>query len=150
MEAELVALASAGATALVQQMAGEAWEQVRGRVTAFFARRSGGDPEVIGEELDEARGELAAAAESGDDDATAEARTGAHAEWKNRLRRALRNDPEAAAELRALLDELDQGSPTITRQTVETHNTISGGVQHGMVIQAGSIGSLNPGSGQGG
>ncbi|GAA4924037.1 hypothetical protein ACFPM3_31590 [Streptomyces coeruleoprunus] len=148
MEAELVALASAGATALVQQMVGDTWEQVRGRVAAFFARRSGRDVEAIGEELDDARADLVAAGESGDEDATAEAHADARAEWRNRMRRALRDDPQAAAELRALLDELEGGGTTPQQVHIETHNTINGGVYHNTVIQAGSIGRLEPGAGQ--
>ncbi|MDT9681439.1 hypothetical protein RND61_05035 [Streptomyces sp. TRM76323] len=140
MEAELVALASAGAAALVQQMVGEAWEQARGRVTAFLARRSGQDAAVIGEELDEARGELVEAERSGDE----EARTEALAEWRGRMRRALRNDPEGAAELRAWLDELEDASAA-PRQVVRTHNTISGGTQNGTVIQTGTVGRIDLG-----
>ncbi|CAL9387258.1 hypothetical protein [Streptomyces sp. enrichment culture] len=141
MEAELVALASTGAAALVQQMVGEAWEQTRGRVAAFFARRSGQDVAVIDGELEEARAELVDAERSGDDEARDEALT----EWRSRMRRALRNDPEAAQELRALLDEL-KGTEAAPRQIVETHNTMSHSTVHGgTVIQAGTVGSINSG-----
>ncbi|KUH35440.1 MULTISPECIES: hypothetical protein [Streptomyces] len=134
MEAELVALAAAGASALVQQMVGEAWEQTRGRVAAFLARRSGRDVTAIDGELEEARADLVDAEASGDPDARAEAL----AEWRGRMRRALRNDPRAAQELRALLAELGDREPA-TRQVVETHNHISGGTYYSTVIQAGTV-----------
>jgi hypothetical protein len=145
VEAELVALATAGATALVQQMVGETWEQARGRITTFFARRSGSDPEAVGEELDTVREELLAAEESGDERTTAEARDDARIEWRARIRRTLQADPQAADELREILDELPSG----VRREAGTHNTISGGVQHGTVIQSGSIHSLNVGGSTG-
>ncbi|GGT23926.1 hypothetical protein [Streptomyces purpureus] len=145
MEAELVALATAGATALVQQMVGDGWGQVKGRVTAFFARRAGTDPEAVGEELETVRAELLTADESGDAQAVSEAQAEARTEWRARMRRTLRADPQAAAELRALLDELTP--PTPGRETgLEVHNTMSGGVQHGTFIQAGTIGSVNHGA----
>lgn len=62
------------------------------------------------------------------------------------MRCTLQADPEAATELRALLDELAPSLPA--QQAVEVHNTISGGTQHGPVIQTG-IGSIHLG-GQGG
>jgi hypothetical protein len=53
--------------------------------------------------------------------------------WRTRLRRALQADPEAAEELRLLLAELD---PEVRSDpTASVHNSISGGVQHGPVIQ---------------
>lgn len=53
MEAELVALATAGATTLVQQMATDGWDAVRRRMAAFLARRQGtADEEVLEGELE--------------------------------------------------------------------------------------------------
>ncbi|MFI6935296.1 hypothetical protein [Streptomyces sp. NPDC050287] len=139
METELMALAAAGATTFVQQMAADSWAQARDRIVAFFSRRAGDEEDVIETELETSRGELTAARESGDD------RTSdVEAEWRTRLRRTLLADPAAAAELRAVLDELaPHGS---SRQVAEVHNTVSGGVQHGPVIQAGTVGSLTFGT----
>ncbi|MFD7323565.1 hypothetical protein ACFV9D_21120 [Streptomyces sp. NPDC059875] len=142
MEAELVALATAGATALVQQMVGDGWERARTRVAEFFAGRFGADADSVGAELDTVRGELLDAERGEDEQAAAEARAEALAEWRARMRRSLRDDPDAAAELREILAEL-AGTGA---QTVEVSNTIAGGVQHGAVIQAGTIGSLQIGS----
>ncbi|MFD8966180.1 hypothetical protein ACFV0C_14460 [Streptomyces sp. NPDC059568] len=142
MEAELVALATAGATALVQQMATDGWTRVRDRVVGFFADRGSASPESIEAELETARAELTTAQQDGDEQTADDLR----AEWRNRLRRTLRADPEAAAELRALVDEL---TPTLPAQQVgDVHNTFSGGTAHGTFIQAGKIDKLHMG-GQG-
>ncbi|GAB2963440.1 hypothetical protein GCM10023080_025290 [Streptomyces pseudoechinosporeus] len=135
MDAELTALAAAGATALVQQMVTDGWVNVRDRVVAFFSR--GSEEEVIEGELEESRAELAAAWAAEDEEAAADVQ----ASWRSRLRRTLRDNPEAVAELRALLDELAPQSAASQHSTVHNiHNTINGGVHHGTVIQAGTIG----------
>ena len=143
MEAELVALATAGATALVQQMVTDSWSQARGRVAGFFSRRAGDgagvdEPmaETVEGALEVARGELAAAREAGDEQLAADVES----EWRTRLRRALVADPAAAAELRSLLAELAPADAVVREGDV--HNTISGGVQHGPVVQAKTVGSL--------
>ncbi|MFF4605591.1 hypothetical protein ACFY12_22990 [Streptomyces sp. NPDC001339] len=133
MDAELAALATAGATALVQQMATEGWATVRRRMAGFLARRRGAaDEEALAAELDDARADIVVAREEGDQNAVA----GVTTAWQLRLRRLLRDDPAAAAELRALLDEVApaQDAPTVR----EVHNTVNGGA-HGMVIQAGVV-----------
>ncbi|MEV0437327.1 hypothetical protein AB0I84_15130 [Streptomyces spectabilis] len=137
MDPELAALAGAGATALVQAMVGDGWAAARGRVVAFLGRRRGAEEDRVGGELDESRDELLAARDAGDTEAEADAR----AEWRNRMRRALRADPEAAAELRLLLDELGRGGD----RGGTVHNTISGGVQRGNVIQAHTVGDVHLG-----
>lgn len=142
MEAELVALATAGATALVQQMVTDTWASARDRVVSFFSRGAA-DPEAVGADLDAARAELVEAQHSADEGTAADIQ----AEWRSRMRRTLQADPQAAAELRALLDELVSALPA--QQTVEVHNTISGGTQHGPVIQTGTIGSLHLGGSDG-
>ncbi|GHC64584.1 hypothetical protein [Streptomyces flavofungini] len=142
MDAELTALAAAGATALVQSMVGDGWASARERVVGFFTRRraEGGDGGVVAGELDEAREELVAARDADDADTAADVQ----AEWRNRMRRALRDDPEAAAELRVLLDELTPDGGEEGRGGV-VRNSISGGVQHGNVIQAHTVGDVTLG-----
>lgn len=132
MEAELTALAASGATAFVGLMVTEAWTQARGRVARFLAR--GEDVDVIDAELEESREELIAARRNGDEDGAADVA----AEWRIRLRRALRDNPEAAEELRGLLDELAPGQPAGTTVSIN-HNTINDGVYNGPVIMAHSI-----------
>nr|WP_157166762.1 hypothetical protein [Streptomyces typhae] len=128
-------------------MVGDGWTAARERVVGFFSRRraagaagaAGGEDAVAGE-LDEAREELVAARDAEDADAAADVQ----AEWRNRLRRTLRADPEAAAELRALLAELTPADGSEGSGGV-VHNSISGGVQHGNVIQAHTVGDVRLG-----
>ena len=146
MEAELVALASAGATALVQQMVGDGWERARTRIAAFFAARSGVTEEAVGADLDAAREELLRAERAGDEEAADEARTEARVEWRARMRRSLLADPRSADELRAILDELG----TRSQPGTVVNNTLSGDV-HGIAFQIGSVGRMtNHMSGDGG
>jgi hypothetical protein len=127
MEAELTALAASGATTLVGLMVTESWTQARDRVARFFGR--GSDGTSAEEELRLSREELVAARESGDEAAEADIEAG----WRMRMRRALQANPQAAEELRQLLAEL---TPEAEREpAVVVHNSISGGVQHGPVIQ---------------
>lgn len=134
-----MALAAAGATAFVQQMASDSWVQARDRIVSFFSRR-GGEGHVIEGDLETSRGELTVAVQTGDEQAVFDV----EAEWRTRLRRALSANPDAASELRAVLDEL--ALDRSDQQGAVAHNVIIGGVQHGPVVQAGSIGSLNFGA----
>ncbi|WP_405619211.1 MULTISPECIES: hypothetical protein [unclassified Streptomyces] len=127
-----MALAAAGATALVQQMATDGWTAARDRMAAFFTGRGTATAAAVEEELDTARAELAAAQRDEDDQLMADVQ----AEWRARLRRALAADPAAAAELRTLLDELAPAAPE-TGQSRTVYNTINGGTAHGPVIQVG-------------
>ncbi|MFI9723273.1 hypothetical protein ACIHFE_27060 [Streptomyces sp. NPDC052396] len=128
MEAELTALAVSGATALVRSMATDAWEQVKGGLARLVSR--GGDTRRAEEELAASRTELVAARQAGDEEAAADIQE----EWRLRLRRVLRTDPEAARELRRLLDEVapDDGPAA---GSVTVNNTISGGSYDGPVFQ---------------
>ncbi|MEU0157373.1 hypothetical protein ABZ154_00605 [Streptomyces sp. NPDC006261] len=113
-------------------MATEAWTQARGRLARFLAR--GEDSEAVDAELEEPREDLTAARRSGDEDSTEDIA----AAWRVRLRRALRDNPEAAGELRDLLDELAPLQPVGTTVSI-TNNTISGGHYTGPVLMAQSI-----------
>jgi PHD/YefM family antitoxin component YafN of YafNO toxin-antitoxin module len=137
MEAELMALAAAGATAFVQQMAADSWAEARDRMVSFFSRHRSGEADVIEGELETSREELTAALQTGDEQTALDVES----EWRTRLRRTLQANPAAASELRAVLDELAPGEKG--QQVTAVHNTISGGVQHGPVIQAGNVGSLH-------
>ncbi|MGW5114489.1 hypothetical protein ACWEQ8_03415 [Streptomyces noursei] len=134
MEAELVALAASGATTLVQQMATDGWAAVRRRMASLLARRRGAEEEAeVERELDQARADVVAAQQDGDEDVA----EGMAMVWKARLRRVLAEDPAAAAELRRLLDEVapqQQAQATVR----DVHNTLSGSAS-GVVVQAGVI-----------
>jgi hypothetical protein len=135
VEAELTALAVSGATTVVGLMATEAWTQVRGRLSRFLVR-DGGDTGAVDAELEESRAELTAALADADEDTAADI----EAEWRTRLRRTLRANPEAADELRTFLDELAPTQPA--GPAVSVTNTVSGGTQHGPVIQGQTFSGL--------
>jgi hypothetical protein len=132
VEAELAGLAASGAATLVALMVSEAWTQARQRVARFLTGRGGADAAPAEEELRVSRGELVAARAAGDEAAAADV----EAAWRTRLRRTLRADPGAAAELRALLDELAPLAGGASSWVV--HNTISGEVR-GVAVQSGNI-----------
>ncbi|GAA3172078.1 MULTISPECIES: hypothetical protein [Streptomyces] len=142
MDAELTALATAGATALVQQMATDGWTQVRGRFAAFLARRRGtDDEETLRGELDASRDDLLTARQDGDEESAADVL----AAWRGQLRRLLREDPDAAGELAALEEEWRPAPEGVSVRDV--HNSMSGTMQQGVVIQAGVISELTSGNG---
>ncbi|MFE2292539.1 ATP-binding protein [Streptomyces sp. NPDC059452] len=127
MEAELTALAASGATALVGLMATEAWNQVRGRVARFLARNDE-ESAAVDAELEESRAELIGLRAGADEDSAADVEE----EWRLRLRRALRTNPEAAAELRDLLDELAPLRSASTVSVTTVHGTnLQGATVHG-------------------
>ncbi|MFM9445531.1 hypothetical protein [Streptomyces acidiscabies] len=123
MEAELVALAGTGATTIVGLMATEAWDQVRQRVVRLFAR--GGDANAMDDELTASRTALVAAPEEETADVTASVRM--------RLRRLLAQNPEAAEELRLLVEEFTPA------QNNSVRNTISGGTFNSPVLMGRSF-----------
>ncbi|MFI6845799.1 hypothetical protein OG535_09015 [Kitasatospora sp. NBC_00085] len=123
MEAEIVQLATSGATTLVGLMATEAWTQARSRLAALFGR--GRDAEEVAAELEEIRIEVVQA------EGEAELVADCTAELRGRLRRLLR-DPGAAAELRSILDEFTPQLPAQAQVTV--HNEISGGTQGNVML----------------
>ncbi|MFM9611135.1 hypothetical protein [Streptomyces niveiscabiei] len=125
MEAELVALAGTGATTIVGLMATEAWDQVRQRVVRLFARGGDGGADAMDGELTASRTALVAAPEEETADVTASVRM--------RLRRLLAENPEAAEELRLLVEEFTPA------QNNSVRNTISGGTFNGPVLMGRSF-----------
>ncbi|MFI6976965.1 hypothetical protein ACIBSV_00090 [Embleya sp. NPDC050154] len=128
MEAELMTLATSGATTMVGLMVSESWAQARARIATLFGHGDPARETEIEEDLELSQRELIVARDTGDDLVAADI----EAEWRTRLRRLLREDPVVAAELRALLDEL---APAGEGGSGAVHNTISGGTQLGPVVQ---------------
>lgn len=125
MDAELVTLLGTGTTTLVGLMVTDVWEQTKQRVVRIFSR--GGDPDAVAQELEETRAALIAATGRPDQEDLTSDLT---ATVRLRLRRLLEEDRNTAVELRRLVDEF---APAFPPDTV--HNTITGGTQHGPVIQ---------------
>ncbi|MEU6428262.1 hypothetical protein ABZ860_20405 [Microbispora sp. NPDC046973] len=129
------ALALAAASALVSVLATEGWQEGRRAVVALWRRARPEQAPAVEADLAEARTELLAAREAGDEQAE-QAEQALVVEWRQRLRRLATADPEAARELRRIVDEeLTPLLPPAGRQiTVHQNATVSG---LGRVNQAG-------------
>jgi hypothetical protein len=115
-----VELVEEGAKVLTQEMAKGGWTVVQGWISTVF--KGGAAKKKALDELEETRRDL-------DEDAVSveEVEQG----WKLQLRRLLREDPGAAAELRALLDEVaPRGTGNVTNIARDVHGTL---------IQAGTV-----------
>ncbi|WP_327048305.1 hypothetical protein OG320_10740 [Microbispora sp. NBC_01189] len=97
MDSELTALAQNASLTLVTLMATDVWERTRDGVVALWRRAWPERADAVAAELDSTREDLAADLAAEDELA---------AEWQGRIRRLLVGRPEAAVELRSLLDEL--------------------------------------------
>ncbi|MEU9343988.1 hypothetical protein AB0D74_22545 [Streptomyces sp. NPDC048278] len=128
MEAELVSLVGTGATTLVALMVTDAWEQAKQRVVRLLAR--GSDGNAIAVDLEESRTALIAATGTRDEGDHASDLT---ASLRLRLRRLVEQNPDAVPELRALVEEFASRSLIDPSGTVR--NSITGGTQHGPVVQ---------------
>ncbi|GAA2802828.1 hypothetical protein RMN57_09715 [Kitasatospora sp. CM 4170] len=128
MEGEIVQqVMASGATTVVGLMATDAWTQVRTRLAALFARGRGA--EEVSAELEEIRVEVVRAGHD------AEAVEDSTAEVRGRIRRLVRQDPAAAAELQEILEEFRHHLPE--QPQVVVNNTIHGGsFGSGIVVQA--------------
>ncbi|MER7485962.1 hypothetical protein ABTY20_08660 [Streptomyces sp. NPDC126497] len=107
MDPEIAALAGTAGTTVVALMATNAWEAARDGMVALWRRFQPARAEGIGEELEAGRADLLLARRAGDTGSEA----GLTAEWQGRVRRFLLAQPEAADELRRILDELSPSVP---------------------------------------
>ncbi|MET4657242.1 hypothetical protein ACI2LV_07635 [Streptomyces fungicidicus] len=107
MDPEIAALAGTAGTTVVTLMVTNAWDSARDGMVALWRRFQPARAESIGEELEAGRADLLLAREAGD----AESESELTAEWQGRLRRFLLAQPEAAEELRRVLDELQPQVP---------------------------------------
>jgi len=131
VEPELTALTTVAAATLVQLMATDSWDRFKVAIVSLWRRVHPDRAEMVDGELAQARLEVLAAVEAGDDQAELDVM----AEWHSRLRRLVATRPELAADLQRLLDEfrpvLGEGSET---DSVRMRAQASG---HGRVYQAG-------------
>ncbi|WP_431996571.1 hypothetical protein [Streptomyces fungicidicus] len=107
MDPEIAALAGTAGTTVVTLMVTNAWDSARDGMVALWRRFQPARAESIGEELEVGRADLLLARQAGDAESEAELT----AEWQGRLRRFLLAQPEAAEELRRVLDELQPQVP---------------------------------------
>ncbi|MGX1915461.1 hypothetical protein ACWIID_42630 [Streptomyces phaeochromogenes] len=136
MDSELAVLAASGATTLVSLMVTDSWTHARELVGRYLTR-TGAGPDTF-DDLQDARTRLLAA------DAAERERTARviSRRYGDRLRRLAEADDGSDEALRALLTSLLQLSASVadSRRTVD--NRISGGVQHGPVVQSGTVAGL--------
>ncbi|MFE0389813.1 hypothetical protein ACFW1F_38015 [Streptomyces bungoensis] len=102
MEAELAALVRLAASTVVGAMATAGWESAQRAVGELWRRVHPERADTVVAELGEARADVLAAREQGDERAERELVVA----WQARLRRLLAADPELAPELRRITDEL--------------------------------------------
>jgi len=95
-------ITQAAGTALVQAIATDAWQAVKQAVAALWRRAHLGHAENVGGELEELRRQVLQA--RADDDAQTE--IALEGTWQLRLQELLRADPELAADLRQVLDQV--------------------------------------------
>jgi hypothetical protein len=125
-------LATAG-TALVTAMTTDGWEGVRKKVAQWFGRGKKDDTDRALTELDQSRAALAAlaAATGAELDRT---RTEQEIVWRTRMGDLASRDEGAAAELPALVRELQALTSTVAGR-IEQHATASGNAQQAVLGQ---------------
>ncbi|MFE2069208.1 hypothetical protein ACFXDH_43710 [Streptomyces sp. NPDC059467] len=136
MDSELAALTTSGATTLVSLMVTDSWMHAREVVGRFFTR-VGSDSTAIAD-LDTDRTRLLAA-DIADSPQTTRDITN---RWHAHLRRLLQAGSASSNDLRDLLTSLQDLANAPDTQPNTVQNTITGGVQHGPVIQSGRITGL--------
>jgi hypothetical protein len=100
MDAELAVMASSAATTIVNLMATDAWDQVKGKVGALWRRFRPEQADAVEAELDRARMEIR--------DADETVTLSITRDWESRLLRLLAADAAVAAELSRVTAELKQ------------------------------------------
>lgn len=135
MEAELATLVATGATTAVGLMVTETWEQAKQRLVRLFSR--GSDTAIVDGELDRSRDALVAASGAPDEEALTSDIT---AMVRLRLRGLLEQHPDAAEDLRLLVEEF--ASAAGAEATGAVHNSITGGTVYGPVFQGHSFSNL--------
>ncbi|WP_407566570.1 hypothetical protein [Streptomyces sp. 184] len=128
MDPEAALLAQSAGITLVTLMTTDAWQRTRDGITQLWHRMQPHRAETVAAELEATRDDALAAEAAGDRETLGEL----HAEWQGRLRRLLVARPDVAAELRALLDEVEP--PGVPGSAVVQHARASG---HARIHQAG-------------
>ncbi|MFD3485648.1 hypothetical protein [Streptomyces sp. NPDC058665] len=118
-------LAMTGATTIVAAMATSMWESARGGVAALFRRRGDDEATAIAVQLD-GDADLVA----GEDD-TEGVREELIRPWARRLAALLREHPEAADELRRVVEEVAAGLPRTEQHWTQNVSAHSGGTAFG-------------------
>jgi hypothetical protein len=116
----LEALAATGATTVVAAMGTDAWQAARAGTARLFRRRGAGRQELVVAQLDDD----AALAERAED--PARVREVLAGPWRLRLAALLREYPEAAVELRALIEAVSPQLSASRQATTQINNSHGG------------------------
>ncbi|WJY42164.1 hypothetical protein QT196_35695 [Streptomyces sp. P9-2B-2] len=135
MDSELAALAASGATTLVSLMVTDSWTHARELVGRFLSRAGAEGASVA--DLDSARARLLALGAVEGTQTTQDITHQLHAYLRHLLQAGATGD-----DLRALLASLQRLANDPGTRPGTVHNDISGGVQHGPVIQSGQVTGL--------
>lgn len=118
LEEALAALASTGGTALVTAMVTDSWEGIRARFARMIGRGRPAEVEAAEARLEQSRAALKGL--TGPDLERAQAEQ--QVVWRTRLSDLLEWNPALAADLRALITEV-QAQTTGSARTIEQHVT---------------------------
>ena len=116
MDAQLIALAAAGASALVGAMVTDGWAQAKAATVAFWRRHRPTRADAVEQVLESTRAEIVAVDEAGRPVLAARV----EGRWQERFESMIEEHPEIAGELAELLEYLRKvGSPGFTRLNVQ-------------------------------
>ena len=121
MNPEITSLAQGTAATLITLMTTDAWNHAREGIIQLWRRIQPERAEIVTAELEASREDVLTAYTNNDQETLNEV----HAQWQNWLKRLLAARPEAADDLRRLLDELDP-SGTAATPAVTQNATASG------------------------
>ncbi|WP_109005042.1 hypothetical protein [Streptomyces rishiriensis] len=136
MDAELAAMAASGATTLVSLMVTDSWTHARALMGRFLARAGADTVAITG--LDDARARLLLTGTAADERAA----SGIAAEWQTRLCGLVEAGALTGEELSALGASLRRLAAAAAGRPATVHNTVSGGTQHGPIVQASTVTGL--------
>ncbi len=133
VDPELAALTSTAATTVVKLLATTAWEKAKSAIGGLWRRVHRERAETVQAELEEARAEVLAVRQVGDEQAE-QALVG---EWQGRLRRLVAADPQLADELRRVIAQLHSALADADPQQDATITMQATAFGHSLVNQAG-------------
>ncbi|MEU9647891.1 hypothetical protein AB0E00_03055 [Streptomyces sp. NPDC048110] len=129
MEQEVATLAMTGATTIVAAMATGAWENARNATVALYRRYVPAQQAAVEVQLDGSAGRVERAQDPERE------RERQLPRWQDDLEDFLQRNPEAAAELHALVDRIQQDLPGALQSWAQTNiardHGIVNAVQHG-------------------
>ncbi|MFD8723184.1 hypothetical protein ACFV2H_35745 [Streptomyces sp. NPDC059629] len=136
MDAELAAMAASGATTLVSLMVTDSWTHARALMGRCLARAGADTVAISG--LDDARARLLLTGTAVDERAASDIA----AEWQTRLCGLVETGALTGEDLSALGASLRRLAAAAAGRSGTVHNTVSGGTQHGPIVQAGTVTGL--------